>query len=135
MTDTLTAARTAIREAADSELPPFQRVALLGEVKRELEEALSDVDEAIEEAEAARQEDSIEVGLAVLKLRSMATSTEAMLTSGEMTEAEAQDAGLLTHADLDAMEEAGLMEAAANEMMEAGALVPDGMGALAAENE
>lgn len=128
MSETLDTAREAIREAAEADVPAFQRVERLQEIGRELRDAAVEVDEAIREAEAAREDDQLDVGLAVMYLRQRATLTDELVDAGQITEADAVSSGVLRHDDLDAMEDAGLLDAAAHEMVAAGVLstAPDG---------
>jgi hypothetical protein len=124
MTDSLTAARAIIREAAEAaDLPASQRLDRLAALKRDLEEALTEVAEAMADAEAEAAPDDLDVGMAVLALRSRASTTAELVTAGQMTEAQLAESGVLTHDDLDAMDEEGLLEAAAEEMLRAGKLV------------
>lgn len=123
MSETLTNAYAVIREAADSELPAFQRLDRLREVRRELEGAVADTSAAIEVAEAAYADDQVNLALAVVTLRSRATNGERMLAEGTATEDELAESGLLLHPDLDALEQENLLEAVAQEWLDQGKIV------------
>lgn len=125
MSDELTSAYAVIREAADSDLPAFQRLDRLRGIRRELEGALADTSAAIEVAEAAYQGEQVNLGLAVVALRERATTGENLLASGSVTEDELAESGILSHADLDALQEENLLEAVAQEWLDSGKLVLD----------
>lgn len=126
MTDTLTEVRASLQEAADaSEVPAYQRLQRLRAIRAELAEALEAADEFIDESEVAREGLEVETALGVLSLRQRATISESMLTAGTVTAEQLAEAGVLDHSDLDALDEEGLLEGVARELIDAGRIEVD----------
>jgi hypothetical protein len=123
---TLDGLMTEIEEAAT--LPGVvknDRLARLRDMRDELTEALDEVDTRIADVEALVEDADVDVTLAVSRLRATATIRDELIEAGTITEAEADEDGVFSHADLDAMEREGLLESAARELVTSGKLALD----------
>lgn len=124
MTETLDDLKDELEEAAtDESLSAADRLARLREIREELVEATSEADRHIKEAEAAENAGAVGAALAVAALRERASLHDELIEQGVLTEADFEAHGVLTHAQLDAMDEEGLLEAAALELVASGKLV------------
>lgn len=109
-----------IREAADSDLPAFQRRDRLHAIRDELAVMINTVEQEIAEATEQGQAEDAMRALAVTALRERASISEALLAEGDVTAADLAEAGVLNHYELDALEEEGLLEATAQELLDSG---------------
>lgn len=115
-----------ISEAATAEgIERSDRIARLRDMRSELTEAIEDVDAKIAEVEAAEEADTINTTLAVSMLREAADVRDELVASGTVPESEMEESGVWSHAELDGMQEEGILEAAARELVAAGKLVLD----------
>lgn len=114
---------TEIEEAStEPGLERADRLARLRSIRDDLAEALDDVDARIADVESAPLEETIDVTRAVSALREQADIRDELIEAGTITAQEADDDGVLSNAELDAMQEEGILEAAALELVAAGKL-------------
>lgn len=136
MAETQAAASAAIMDIMEADIAAVERRNQLLAIQAELDAAAAEVSEALEAVEEARAADHTEVELAIMALRSRATRSEEMLDAGETTREELAEAGLLSHSDLDDLEEEGLLETAALQMLGAGTVsTEDDVHPLLVEDE
>lgn len=120
--DALEDLRSEIKEAATAEgLSDGDRVTRLESIRDDLQEALDDVEAKIAEAvvnrDSARPAD---IEIAIAALRSRAEAAQESLDDGSLTEADLTEAGVFTTAELDLLADEDLLEATAQELIEAG---------------
>lgn len=116
---------TEVEEASTAQgLARDERLARLRSIREDLAEALDDVDARIADVEASStEEEQVDVVLAISRLREAADIRDELIEAGTINAEEADDDGVLSNADLDAMQEEGILEAAALELVAAGKLV------------
>jgi hypothetical protein len=114
---------TEIEEASTQPgLERADRLARLRSIREDLAEALDDVEARIADVESAPLEETIDVARAVSALREQADIRDELIEAGTITAQEADEDGVLSNAELDAMHEEGILEAAALELVAAGKL-------------
>lgn len=113
---------TEIEEASTEQgLARDERLARLRSIREDLSEAIDDVDARIEDVEASTDE-QVDVTLAISRLRESADIRDELIEAGTISTEEADEDGVLSNADLDAMQQEGILEAAALELVAAGKL-------------
>lgn len=111
-----------IEEASTEQgLARDERLARLRSIREDLAEAIDDVDARIEDVEAST-DGQVDVTLAISRLRESADIRDELIEAGTISAEEADDDGVLSNADLDAMQQEGILEAAALELVAAGKL-------------
>lgn len=133
MSDPLNEIRESIQETAEADLPAFQRLQRLRAMRAELAAAVEHTDAAIGVVQEARDAERVGLDLVILALRERAETSEGLIADGVMSEAEVSAAGILSNAELDELDEEGLLEATARELIDAGTLNEAGEWTLPAE--
>lgn len=113
---------TEIEEASTEQgVARDERLARLRSIREDLSEALDDVDARIADVEAST-DGQVDVTLAISRLREAADIRDELIEAGTISAEEADEDGVLSNEDLDAMQEEGILEAAALELVAAGKL-------------
>lgn len=126
MAETQAAALAAITDIMEADIPASQRRDQLLAIQVDLDAASAELAEALEVVEAQRDDGKTETEMAIMALRARATQSAELLDSGAVGEEDLAEVGVLSHSDLDDLEEEGLLETAALQMIEAGTLKTEG---------
>lgn len=126
MAETQAAALAAITDIMEADIVASQRRDHLLAIQAELDATAAEIAEALEVVEVQRDDGRTETEMAVMALRARATQSAEMLESGDASQEDMAEAGVLSHSDLDDLEEEGLLEVAALQMVEAGTLAVEG---------
>lgn len=113
---------TEIEEASTEQgVARDERLARLRSIREDLAEALDDVDARIADVEAST-DGQVDVTLAISRLRESADIRDELIEAGTISAQEADEDGVLSNDELNAMQEEGILEAAALELVAAGKL-------------
>jgi polyhydroxyalkanoate synthesis regulator phasin len=113
---------TEIEEASTQQgLARDERLSRLRSIREDLAEAIDDVDARIADVEAST-DGQVDVTLAISRLRESADIRDELIEKGTISAEEADEDGVLSNDELDAMQEEGILEAAALELVAAGKL-------------
>lgn len=122
MAETQAATLAAITDIMEADIAASARRDQLLAIQAEMDAAATELREALEAVEEQREEDLPTVELAVMALRARATKSAELLEAGTVSQEDLAEAGVLSHSDLDDLEEEGLLEPQALQMVEAGTL-------------
>lgn len=123
---TLHELRESIQETADADISYLQRLTRLRAIEQELVEATAEVEKAILDTQKAASAEMEHLQMAAIAVRERATTTERLLAEGTLDQADVDESGLQTHADLDRLEDEGLFDATVQQLVDEGVLGLDG---------
>lgn len=124
--DALHELREAIQEIIEGPLRPSQRIERLAALDAELAEARAEIAAASGRLKELREAEHEDLTVIILALRDRANTMDSLVAEGTLNELEAADSGVLMNDELDFLENEGILEATAQQLVDDGVIAADG---------